>query len=76
MTGSQLVMVNRWYPSSKTCSNCGKLHDMPLSVRVFSCDCGYTADRDLNAAINLAKYAAGSAVSACGEEGSGGVSAP
>lgn len=71
MTGSDVVVVNRWFPSSKTCSGCGQIHDMPLSARQMTCDCGHVMDRDLNAAINLAKYAASSAVSACGVQGAG-----
>ena len=71
MTGAEVVIVDRWFPSSRRCSNCGQLHDMPLSVRTLQCDCGVTIDRDLNAAINIAKYAASSAVSACGEESAG-----
>ena len=46
------------YPSSKTCSCCGKKKkDVKLSDRIFKCECGYEADRDLNAAINLVKMA-------------------
>jgi len=66
MTGSSVVVVDRWLPSSKTCSSCGQIHDMPLSVRRMVCGCGNDMDRDMNAARNLAKYAASSAVSACG----------
>lgn len=53
--GSELVIVDRWFPSSKTCSNCGiKKETLSLSERVFQCDhCGFTCDRDLNASINL-----------------------
>ena len=55
--GSQLVVVDRWFPSSKTCSNCGiKKETLFLSERVFDCsDCGFVIERDLNAAINLSK---------------------
>ena len=55
--GSRLVVVDRWFPSSKTCSNCGtKKETLSLSQRVFECDhCGFVIDRDLNAAINLSK---------------------
>ena len=71
--GGLVVVANRWFPSSKTCSACGSAQEaMPLSVRQWVCpDCGTRHDRDLNAARNLATYAASSAVSACGEEGSG-----
>lgn len=71
MTGANLVLVNRWFPSSKICSGCGQLHDMPLKKRTLSCDCGLTIDRDLNAAINLKNYAVSSTVSACGAISSG-----
>jgi putative transposase len=65
--GSQLVFVGRFYPSSKTCSNCGHVKEsLPLSQRVFKCNkCYAECDRDLNASINLEK-AASSVVSACG----------
>jgi putative transposase len=54
-TGSVLRVVDRWYPSSKTCSNCGTVKaKLSLSERTFSCDaCGLSLDRDLNAAINI-----------------------
>ena len=47
--------VERWFPSSKTCSNCGVVKAKPsLSERMFNCDdCGVSIDRDLNAAINI-----------------------
>ncbi len=52
--GSELVKISRWFPSSKTCSDCGHIQDMPLSDRVHVCRaCGTTKDRDLNAAINI-----------------------
>ncbi len=55
--GSELVVVDRWFASSKTCSNCGtKKETLSLSERVFYCDhCGLEIDRDLNASINLEK---------------------
>ena len=50
----ELRVVDRWYPSSKTCHCCGAIKkDLKLSDRIFKCDCGYTEDRDLNAALNL-----------------------
>ena len=54
-TGAVLRTVGRWYPSSKTCSNCGTVKaKLPLSERTFNCDaCGLLMDRDLNAAINI-----------------------
>jgi putative transposase len=59
-TGTGLHVADRWYPSSKTCSNCQVVKaKLPLKVRVFTCDaCGYRADRDHNAALNLAALAA------------------
>jgi putative transposase len=52
--GTKVEIVDRWFPSSKTCSKCGHKQDMKLSDRVFNCSsCGYSIDRDLNAAINL-----------------------
>jgi len=71
--GGVVVVADRWYPSSKTCSDCGhKLETLPLAVREWTCPaCGLTHDRDLNAAINLKNMAVSSTVSACGEEGSG-----
>ena len=54
-TGAALRVVDRWYPSSKTCSNCGVVKaKLSLSERVFDCDaCGLSMDRDVNAAINI-----------------------
>jgi transposase len=56
--GAQLVKADRWFPSSKLCSGCGvvkaKLH---LAERTYQCDsCRLVIDRDLNAAVNLARY--------------------
>lgn len=73
MRGGQVVVADRFYPSSKTCSVCGyKLESLSLSVRKWKCPgCGTDHDRDLNAAINLKNMAVSSTVTACGEEGSG-----
>lgn len=50
----KVILVNKWFPSTKLCSNCGQLHTMPLSKRVFECTCGLgPVDRDLNAARNI-----------------------
>ena len=53
--GTVLRVVDRWFPSSKTCSNCGTVKaKLSLSERTFNCDaCGLSIDRDLNAAINI-----------------------
>ena len=54
-TGARLHVIDRWYPSSKTCSNCGTVKaKLSLSERVYHCDkCGLVIDRDVNAAINI-----------------------
>jgi putative transposase len=59
-------VIDRWFPSSKTCSHCGYLLDkLPLTVRAWVCPgCGAKHDRDVNAAQNI--LAAGRAVTACG----------
>jgi len=74
MTGAFLYTHPRFAPSTKVCSGCSHLHDMPLGREWMKCDCGLTIDRDLNAAMIL-KTAASSAVAACGENGSGVASA-
>lgn len=57
--GCKLIFADRWYPSSKLCSTCGRKHEnLALKDRVFVCpNCGFEIGRDLNAAINLAKLA-------------------
>lgn len=54
-TGIQVRMVSQWFPSSRTCHNCGYVkHDLKLKDRTFVCPvCGYSEDRDINAAMNL-----------------------
>ncbi|MEZ0364292.1 RNA-guided endonuclease InsQ/TnpB family protein [Mycobacterium sp. pUA109] len=55
--GGQVLVADRWYPSSKRCAACGAIdRDLTLADRVFRCECGYSADRDLNAAVNLARW--------------------
>lgn len=55
--GIKFVVVDRFYPSSKSCSQCGKIKkDLKLKDRVYKCSCGLNIDRDLNASINLSKY--------------------
>lgn len=52
--GIELRVVDRWFPSSKICHCCGAIKkDLKLSDRIYRCNCGYTSDRDLNAALNL-----------------------
>jgi len=65
--GRSLVKINKWYPSSKHCFDCGHVLDsLTLDVRQWTCpECGVQHDRDLNAARNV--LAAGLAVPACGE---------
>ena len=63
--GRDLVVVDRWFPSSKLCGACGAVREkLPLNVREWTCECGAVHDRDVNAARNI--LAAGLAVSACG----------
>jgi len=65
---SELVVIDRWFPSSKMCSRCGAIKDdLTLNDRIYKCDCGLEIDRDLNAAINIrAKHVRNNA---CGDEG-------
>ena len=52
--GKRLVVVDKWFPSSKKCSACGRVKEgLHISVRTFSCECGFVIDRDTNAAINI-----------------------
>jgi putative transposase len=62
----ELIKIDRWFPSSKRCGNCGHIVDkMPLNIREWDCPkCGMNHDRDLNASKNI--LAAGLAVSVCG----------
>ena len=55
--GGTVLVADRWFPSSKLCPQCGAVrHDLALADRVFTCGCGHCADRDLNAATNLARW--------------------
>ena len=58
--GIEFIQVDRYYPSSKTCSHCGCIkHDLKLKDRTYKCnECGCVIDRDYNAAINLSRYVA------------------
>jgi putative transposase len=64
--GRELIKIDRWFPSSKRCGNCGHIIDkLPLNIREWECPkCGTNHDRDVNAANNI--LAAGLAVSVCG----------
>jgi putative transposase len=70
---NHLEVVSRWFGSSKTCSECGTIQQrLELSERTFRCEeCGYEADRDFNAAVNLFRTVSSTGSQACGEEGSG-----
>jgi putative transposase len=70
--GRELIKIDRWFPSSKRCGNCGHIVEkMPLSIREWECpECGTKHDRDINASKNI--LAAGLAVSVCGAGGGGG----
>lgn len=64
--GRTVIAIDRFYPSSKTCSACGRINpNMPLNVRTWICPCGAVHDRDVNAARNI--LAAGLAVSVSGD---------
>jgi putative transposase len=69
MKGGHVIVADRFYPSSKTCSGCGNKYDeLTLSMREWTCpNCNAHHDRDINAAINLRNYAVSYMVSACGE---------
>jgi putative transposase len=71
--GGQVVLADRWFPSSKLCSGCGcRLDELGLDVRHWTCPrCGAFHDRDVNAATNLRNMAVSSTASACGGEGAG-----
>ncbi|MBK5931079.1 RNA-guided endonuclease InsQ/TnpB family protein [Halochromatium salexigens] len=53
LRGVEVSFIGRFEPSSRTCSECGQIHDMPLDKRTMKCDCGNVMDRDLNAAKNI-----------------------
>ena len=48
-----IYKIDRWFPSTKMCSVCGAIQNMPLSERIYKCACGNMMNRDLNAAINI-----------------------
>lgn len=55
--GGEVFEIDRWFPSSKMCSNCGCIkEDLTLADRIYNCDCGLSLDRDLNASINIRNY--------------------
>jgi putative transposase len=71
--GGHVVVVDRWYPSSKLCSCCGyKLESLALGTRHWTCPgCATVHDRDVNAAVNLKNMAVSSTATACGGAGAG-----
>jgi len=67
---AEVILADRFYPSSQLCSECGHRQKMPLHVRTFKCECcGMSKDRDFNASVNLENYncAVSSTVAACGD---------
>lgn len=69
--GSKVIVADRFFPSTQLCSQCHHQQKMPLHVRTYKCQCcGFEADRDFNASVNLENYlskAVSSTVSACGD---------
>lgn len=55
--GKNIVKIGRFEPSSKMCSACGSIKAMPLNLRTYECSCGYSEDRDINAAKNIRNFA-------------------
>ncbi|GAA0368252.1 RNA-guided endonuclease TnpB family protein [Alkalibacterium iburiense] len=53
--GKQLIKIDKWFPSTKTCSSCGNTQPMPMNVRTYVCSCGLNLDRDYNSALNIKK---------------------
>ncbi len=53
--GKQLTKIDKWFPSTKTCSHCGSIKEMALSERTYQCVCGVSLDRDDNSALNIKK---------------------
>ena len=53
--GKPLVKIDKWFPSTKTCSKCGSVREIKLSERTYQCSCGLNLDRDYNSALNIKK---------------------
>lgn len=53
--GKQLIKIDKWFPSTKTCSSCGNTQPMPMEIRIYACSCGLNLDRDYNSALNIKK---------------------
>lgn len=74
-TGTSVAVVDRWFPSSKPCSQCGTIHaNLTLATRTLRCACGLSIDRDHHAAINLARVGY-TRSHACGDTSGGGTMA-
>lgn len=56
LRGGTVAVIDRWLPSTRMCSSCGQLHDMPMGKDWMRCDCGNVKDRDYNAAINILNF--------------------
>ncbi len=56
LRGVKVAVIGRFEPSTRMCSKCGQLHDMPLDKRMMDCDCGNVMDRDHNAAVNILRF--------------------
>ena len=68
-TGIEVRFVDRFFPSSKTCSSCGQVKkELKLSERTFRCGCGFEMDRDLNAAHNLKNTVSSTEINAHGDD--------
>ncbi|WP_345531912.1 transposase, partial [Microbispora amethystogenes] len=67
--GRHFAKIDRWFPSSKLCSECGAVAEsMPLAVRSWTCPCGVVLDRDINAAINILAAGRADRLNACGAQ--------
>ena len=62
LSGKQLIKIDKYFPSSQLCSCCGQVNPATknLNYRWFTCDCGNSIDRDLNASINIKEFGANS----------------
>lgn len=53
--GKQLIRIDKWFPSTKSCSSCGNIQPMPMNIRTYTCSCELNLDRDYNSARNIKK---------------------
>ena len=49
----QTIVLDKWISTTKWCPKCGKKHSMPLDIRTYTCECGYSEDRDIHSAKNM-----------------------